>query len=217
LFVIVSPFDSNVTDVFLEIANESAAMIAFAYSANGSIMLTVALPDRTILWRKVTNFERHATLIRISLKDLLVVNSPLGHIGFVFGREMFKPEFFSAREVDLLVTFGGSDFDEKCNFAARSSIMVSQMTGATRLHTGASGRTFAVSSDGSSQFRDEDSQVESKDFRVKVPRNQWKFNGIRFLIVGYIVTIAFIGVVGLSFIPRKRARNFLLRAPLGWQ
>jgi hypothetical protein len=217
LFVFASPFDGNVTDVLLGIANRSAAMIAFACSGNGSIILTVALPDQTVLYKKVTKFEKQATFIRVFLKDLLVVNSPLGRIGFVFGREMFKPEFFSAWDVDLLVTFGGSDFDEKCGLAARSSIMVSQMTGATRLHTSASGATFAVSSDGSYQFRDEDAQVESKHFQVKVPRNQWKGNGVRFLVVGYVIAIAFIGVVGLSLIPRKRMRSFLLRAPLGWQ
>jgi hypothetical protein len=122
---------------------------------------------------------------------------------------MFRTEFFTAKDVDLLVTFGGWEFEEKSKLPLRSAGMID----AARLHSSGYSDSFAVSSDGSHQFCDDEfltGAVVSKDYRVKVPNNLWKFNGLRVLAVGSVVMMAFICVIVLNIIPRKIAGDALL-------
>jgi hypothetical protein len=208
LFVLPGVLSPNCTNSLLRLASLQSTLIAFAYEANGQTTLAVALPDGTNVTRTVTVFEKRIAPVRIVLKDLLVVTTPLGRIGFIYGREMYKPDFFAARDVDLLVTFGSPEFDEGCSLARRSARMVSEMIGAARFHASSKHETFAVSSDGIFQFRDEAQGKETaavQNYRVKVTKNLWKWSGRRLLWVEYFVAIGFFAMIGLNMIPKQSA------------
>jgi hypothetical protein len=213
LFVVVDRMDRNETQAFINLSETKSAMVAFSFESSNSTFLSVSLPNGTVASRKVTGLEKRIAPIRLFLRDLLVIDSKFGRIGFIVAREMFQSEFFTARDVDFLVTFGGYRSDEKNKLARRTARMVSQITGAGRLHAGHHYQTFAVGSDGVFQFQDEkdvSTKTASKAYRVKVSENVWHFVGIRVLLCGYVVTVAFLVAIGLNLVSMKAATNFLL-------
>jgi hypothetical protein len=214
LFVVAAILPSNATDALLSIARETSALCAFAYRDRNQTTLAVALPNGSVVSRLVSEFEKPVTPWRLGLKELLVIQTAWGRIGFICGGEMYRPEFFAASDTDLLVTFGSPRFDEMSDLVRRSAQMISEMTGAARFHASANYEDFAVTADGIFQFRDQADGTEKapvKEYRVKIANNLWKWSGRRLLVVEYFVIVGFFAGLALNLVPKQSAYDFTRR------
>jgi uncharacterized membrane protein YgcG len=122
---------------------------------------------------------------------------------------MFLPDFFTSKDVDLLITFGGTEFDERWKLPMQAARITNQMTGATRFHVSEYDQTFAVGGDGAIQFVDQrngESPI-SRTYRINVVKNWWKWNGRRFLFTEIVVLLGFGGVCMLNVMSKKSAMD----------
>jgi hypothetical protein len=207
---IPEPYNGPQPQRFVDLAKTTGAVVVFAYGNHSETWLSVISPDDDFVWRRKTS-PASTTFPRIFLKDITSVKWQGRTIGVCYGREMLGPEFFTSKDMDLLVTFGGSDWDEGAGLPMRAARMTTQMTGASRLHVSAFGQSFAMTGDGGLQFVDDRRDVElvSREYRVKVVSNWWKWNGGRFLIAEWVMIGSFVGLCLLNVVSKKAAMNFV--------
>ena len=212
MYVVMEAASNNITESFVRMATAVGSVVAFRYALGNDTYVAVALPNSTVQYSRVSDYRKRILPIRFRLEEMLVINSRMGRIGFLVGREMFKPEYFTSHDVDLLVTFGGVARDEQSGVAKRSARMISQMTGAYMLHASSIFQCFALNSDGTYQFVDyvnEADNSEVRDYSIKLTRNSWKWNGIRFISCGLVNMFAFICIILLNVLPMREVSNIL--------
>ena len=220
LFVVVNPLIVNKTNQLIELSKKRSAIIAFSfydmkenesfdintYENNATQYLSVVSSNGKVLSREIKKDFKEIIPVRIFLKDMLVLNTENRRIGFIVGREMYKPEYFTAKDIDLLVTFGNSLYDEECMLSLRTAKIVSQMIGATRIH-GSLYMSYGMNSNGKLIFMTKDQN--SDPISLKVTRNPFFWNGIRFLIIGYIIIIISILIVLINLLPMRYVNDII--------
>ena len=206
MFVFSKPFYANKTSELQRIASEAQTMLAYAtIFENGLKTISVIFPNGSVVNRHLSPTADKLTLWRLCLKDMLVVNTTFGRIGLIAGREMHKPEFFTAEDTDLLVTFGNTEYDERCGIAYKTASLVSQVTGSSRFHASGYYVTFALNSIGEYVMQDDfiSDNISAKEYQVRVDRKILGYCGIVYMVSAYMSVIAFIAVVICIFDPTK--------------
>ena len=143
-----------------------------------------------------------------SFEKVLTVDTKLGKTGIMTGRDVFFTEFLASDSFDFLITFGGSEYDEKSFAYERSGPLISQMTGAARFHASAYASTFLIRGNGKSLFIDTSSSNEVRTFNL-VSTNSIRIPapGLKIILMNIIFTFASLIIVVMNFLPFRYARD----------
>ena len=221
VYIITQQLKEFDLEYLTKVSNVTKSLIAFYYLENCvnksskkildcDQILNVVTPTGEIKTRKATKFTKKMIPFRLLLKDMLVIESHLGDIGFIVGREMVKPEYFLSKDVAILITFGGDEYMEKLKIPYLTRKIVSLMASATRIHASQHSDSFAVDLRGKRIYTMKNNETDTTFYEpkeIKITKNYLKFNGLRFLIAQYVVFFSFIYVICINILPMKYVRN----------
>lgn len=212
--IIVPLLEDFSFNTFISLASATNSIIAFHF--NGYLdnkktvghILTVVTPSGHLQSRSIKPFKKKLNPFRF-LKDMLTVDTEYGTIGFIIDHEMLKPEYFTSKDVTILVTFGGDKKMEEYKIPYFTRKTVSLMTGATRIHASEYSTSFAVDPRGKKLYAYNNTQIAelSKIQEISIAKNYLRMNGIRFLIADYVVLVAYIYIIVINILPMRKVQN----------
>lgn len=221
IYIIIPQLKDFDLEYFTKVSKTTNSFICFYYltdclnissdiTRDCNQILNVVTPSGELKTRNVTRFTKKMIPFQLLLKDMLVVDSQFGQIGFIVGREIVKPEYFSSKDVTILVTFGGDEYMERSKIPYYTRKIMSLMTGATRIHASQYDDSFAVDLKGKRIYimkSNETYDTFSEPKEIKITKNYLRFNGIRFLIAEYIVFLSFIYIILINILPMRYVHN----------
>jgi hypothetical protein len=144
----------------------------------------------------LSNRETKGFLNRGTYDKPLLVNSSVGRILLLTGRQIFRDEYYTAFDAEIILSITGRDGDELQHLPLKTAPMVSQTTGASRFHVSAVSDSFLISSAGHLVFQEEFQPVDgirTFSHSVKIAKNWATGCQLRVKICEYLI-LAFGGV-----------------------
>ncbi|OHT15732.1 hypothetical protein TRFO_13902 [Tritrichomonas foetus] len=228
LFIFVNPFNhtfftnteneqnnhefSNIdefTNFLIEKSQKNNQIFTFShFDDENNQFLNVISENGELRSRQIPKMSKKIIPARLFLKDMLTIESEFGRLGFIVGREMFQQDYLTSKDVDLLVTYGGNEYDEKLRLPLRTAKLVSQMIATTRIHGSSYFVSYGVNSNGKFIFS---SQTEIEEvIKLKVSKNTTVFNNIRFLLIENLILFLFFFMIFINLVPMRYVSNMSL-------
>jgi hypothetical protein len=130
------------------------------------------------------------------------LKSPIGRVRVLTDRQILHPEHYTSMDADLIISVHGQEEDELAHLPLKNAMIVSQSTGAARLHFSAFSDSFLVNADGHALFTEEFQQTAVYRFThsVKIAPNAIGWCALRTQIAEFVIFAAgALTVIGALF------------------
>jgi hypothetical protein len=143
--------------------------------------------------------------LRGRYSEPLFLDTPIGRILVLTDRQILRTEYYTAVDADLIVSVHGLAGDELNHLPLMNAMVVSQATGATRIHFSAFADSFLVNADGHAGFTEEfqEEAVYTFSHAVKVAPNAIGGCRLRTQIAEFAILGAGVVTVIGAFFPRS--------------
>jgi hypothetical protein len=164
----------------------------------------------------VIAFQRGGKIVKMAHQEIegsqnaLFLNSAVGRLLILTDRQIFHTKCYTARDADVIVSVHGREDDEVGHLPLKNSMIVSQSTGASRLHFSAFADSFLVSADGHAVYTEEFQAEAIYTFVHSVKLAPTAFGGcaLRTKAVEFTIFGAGIATVIGALFPRNALLSF---------
>lgn len=142
-----------------------------------------------------------------SFIDMPTLDINGARIGVLADRESYYSRNFASVDVDMMITLCSPKYDEKLRVPVRTSRLITQTTGAARLHVSRYSDTFYMNNEG--YFQLIDTYVnESRVYQLLYTKNMLKFVSFRTVFLHWLAFIPLLIVILLDFLPMSTIFSF---------
>lgn len=194
-------------DVTKLLSIKSKSLITFCATKNGSDTLYVLDNGKSIEF-PLYHHQKSKVPFLYKMRDVLVVNTTLGRTAFLVGRDVLFAEFFASQDFDLIISYGGSEYDEKAQLMQRTGPVISSSTGAYHFHASAFANTYLIRGNGHTIFSSTPTKEDVRVFDISSNGNRVFQNKFKFIFFAYFFHVIGSLWILLNFIPYYYVRNF---------
>lgn len=193
-------------DISLLLSLKSNSLLTFCHSSNKTDTLYVVTSNGTTQFPLV-HHQKSKVPFLYKMQEILVLNTTLGRTAFLVGRDILFAEFFASQPVDMIISFGASEYDEKAGLMTRVGSIISSTTGAYHFHTSGYSKTYLFKGNGHLAFTANPDKKEVREFNIYASENKILIGGNKLIFFAFFFhVLGSLGII-LNFLPYLYVRN----------